>query len=84
MIRGAGWYEASGHDFLEVIVVGLSISAALLLAVVVVLLVRKAGLKALHAVVCVLLGFYLAGSSMAPTINDLTTSIASVIEQISF
>jgi len=59
----------------------LSISAVLLLLVTVFLLVRKGGLKVGHAVVCVLLGFYLASSSVAPTIRDLTKSVASVISR---
>ena len=45
----------------------LSISAVVLLAIIVFLLVKKSGLKAGHAVVCVLLGFYLASSTIAPT-----------------
>ncbi|MBO4256650.1 MULTISPECIES: hypothetical protein [Streptomyces] len=62
----------------------LSISAVVLLAIVVFLLVRKSGLKGGHAVVCILLGFYLASSTVAPTINDLTTNIASMIGSIKF
>ncbi|MGI5349038.1 hypothetical protein ACQEU8_12710 [Streptomyces sp. CA-250714] len=62
----------------------LSISAVVLLAIIVVLLVRKSGLKAGHAVICVLLGFYLASSSMAPTINDLTTNVAGMIGELKF
>lgn len=54
-----------------------SISAVLLLLVVVFMLVRKGG----HAVVCVLLGFYLASSSLAPTIRDLTTNVAHMISE---
>ncbi|WP_405735123.1 hypothetical protein OG607_41960 [Streptomyces sp. NBC_01537] len=57
----------------------LSISAALLLLVTVLILVRKGGLKAGHAIVCALLGFYLASSSLAPTIRDLTNNIARAI-----
>ncbi|MFD9337209.1 hypothetical protein ACFWBF_22810 [Streptomyces sp. NPDC060028] len=57
----------------------LSISAVVLLAVIVFLLVRKSGLKAGHAVVCVLLGFYLASSTVAPTLDQLTTNVASMI-----
>jgi hypothetical protein len=64
--------------------VALSISAVVLLAIVVFLLVRKSGLKGGHAVVCILLGFYLASSTVAPTINDLTTNIASMIGSIKF
>ncbi|MBK3568120.1 MULTISPECIES: hypothetical protein [Streptomyces] len=62
----------------------LSISAVVLLAIVVFLLVKKSGLKGGHAVVCVLLGFYLASSTIAPTISDLTTNIASMIGSIKF
>jgi hypothetical protein len=64
--------------------VALSISAVVLLAIVVFLLVKKSGLKGGHAVVCVLLGFYLASSTIAPTISDLTTNIASMIGSIKF
>jgi hypothetical protein len=55
-----------------------------LLAIIVFILVRKSGLKAVHALICVLLGFYLASSTIAPTINDLTTNIASMIGSIKF
>ncbi|MFI8101881.1 hypothetical protein ACIQUQ_24770 [Streptomyces sp. NPDC101118] len=62
----------------------LSISAVVLLAIVVFLLVRKAGLKAGHAFVCVLLGFYLASSSIAPTISELTSNVAGMIGGLKF
>ncbi|MEU0071192.1 hypothetical protein ABZ027_16845 [Streptomyces sp. NPDC006332] len=62
----------------------LSISAVVLLAIVVFLLIKKSGLKGGHAVVCVLLGFYLASSTMAPTISELTTNIAGMIGSIKF
>ncbi|GAA0482015.1 hypothetical protein ACFQ2B_10365 [Streptomyces stramineus] len=62
----------------------LSISAVVLLAIIVFLLVRKSGLKAGHAVVCVLLGFYLASSSIAPTLNQLTSSVTGIINSIKF
>jgi hypothetical protein len=64
--------------------VALSISAVVLLAIIVVILVRKSGLKAGHAVVCVLFGFYLASSTMAPTISDLTTNVADMIGSFKF
>ncbi|AJE82569.1 MULTISPECIES: hypothetical protein [Streptomyces] len=60
----------------------LSISAVVLLAVIVFLLVKKSGLKGGHALVCVLLGFYLASSSVAPTIDDITTNVAGMIGDI--
>lgn len=62
----------------------LSISAVVLLAIIVFLLVRKSGLKAGHAVVCMLLGFYLASSSVAPTISELTTNVAGMIGGLKF
>lgn len=62
----------------------LSISAVVLLAIIVFLLVKKSGLKAGHAVVCALLGFYLASSSVAPTITELTTNVAGMIGDIKF
>ncbi|MCX4723995.1 hypothetical protein ACIPW9_06855 [Streptomyces sp. NPDC090052] len=62
----------------------LSISAVVLLTIIVVLMVRKSGLKAGHAVVCALLGFYLASSSVAPTIHSLTTNVAGMIGGIKF
>ncbi|MEU6087876.1 hypothetical protein ABZ865_13835 [Streptomyces sp. NPDC047085] len=62
----------------------LSISAVVLLAIIVFLLIRRSGLKGGHAVVCVLLGFYLASSTVAPTINELTTNVASMIGSIKF
>ncbi|GHA12795.1 membrane protein [Streptomyces tauricus] len=62
----------------------LSISAVVLLAIIVFILVKKSGLKAPHAIVCVLLGFYLASSTIAPTINELTTNIAGMIGDIKF
>jgi hypothetical protein len=64
--------------------VALSISAVVLLAIIVFLLVKKSGLKTGHAIVCMLLGFYLASSTIAPTINDLTTNIAGMISDINF
>jgi hypothetical protein len=64
--------------------VALSISAVVLLAIIVFLLIKKSGLKAGHAIVCMLLGFYLASSTVAPTINELTTNIAGMIGSINF
>ena len=62
----------------------LSISAVVLLAIIVFLLIRKSGLKAGHALVCMLLGFYLASSSVAPTITELTSNVAGMIGGIKF
>ncbi|MHC5904433.1 hypothetical protein ACVNF4_11085 [Streptomyces sp. S6] len=62
----------------------LSISAVVLLAIVVFLLIKKSGLKGGHAVVCMLLGFYLASSTVAPTISDLTKNVADMIGGLKF
>jgi hypothetical protein len=64
--------------------VALSISAVVLLAIIVFILIKKSGLKAPHAIICILLGFYLSSSTIAPTINDLTTNIAGMIARINF
>jgi Na+/H+ antiporter NhaD/arsenite permease-like protein len=64
--------------------VALSISAVVLLAIVVILMVKKSGLKAGHALVCMLLGFYLASSSVAPTISDVTSNVAGMLGDINF
>jgi hypothetical protein len=52
-----------------------TLSAALLLAVVVFLLCKYAGLKVWHAAVCIILGFYLASTSFAPYISQFTESV---------
>lgn len=62
----------------------LSISAVVLLAIIVFILIKKSGLKGGHAAVCMLLGFYLASSTVAPTISTFTTNVASMIGGIKF
>jgi hypothetical protein len=57
----------------------LTLSAVVLLAAVVLLLVRFAGLRAWHALACTLLGFFLASSSLAPYIHDATRAVARVL-----
>ena len=52
-----------------------SISAALLMGAGVFLLCRYAGLRVLHAAVCIIFGFYLASSSLAPDIANIMTSL---------
>jgi hypothetical protein len=64
--------------------VALSVSAVLLLLIIVFLLMRKSGLKGGHALVCVLLGFYLSSSSIAPTLHQLTTNVAGMISSFKF
>jgi len=56
-----------------------SVSAVLLLGFLVVLLWRYAGLKAWHALVCALFGFYLASSSLAAVINRAALSLVQIV-----
>ncbi|MER0245083.1 hypothetical protein ACMA1D_25295 [Streptomyces sp. 796.1] len=62
----------------------LSVSAVLLLGIIVFLLVKRDGLKVLHVLACVMLGFYLAGSDMAPTIDKFGNNVANAIGDIKF
>lgn len=59
-----------------------SISVVLLLCILAVVFLRSGTLKMTHAIVCVLLGFYLASSSMAPTIRTGLDSTASMVSSI--
>ncbi|MEU9342072.1 hypothetical protein AB0D74_12745 [Streptomyces sp. NPDC048278] len=61
-----------------------SVSAVVLLGFITFLLVKKSGLKAGHAVVCTLFGFYLADSSIAPTVSQAVNSVAQIVGKISF
>lgn len=56
-----------------------SISVVLLLAVLAVIFLRNGGLKVSHALVCLLLGFYLAGTNIAPTIHRGLTATADIV-----
>ncbi|HET6354302.1 hypothetical protein ACFYW6_16985 [Streptomyces sp. NPDC002659] len=57
----------------------ISISIVLFLLVLAVIFLRNGGLKMSHAVVCALLGFYLASTSMAPTIQEGIAATANVV-----
>ncbi|MFB6714262.1 MULTISPECIES: hypothetical protein [unclassified Streptomyces] len=57
----------------------ISISLVLLLLILAVIFLRNGGLKISHAVVCAMLGFFLAGTSMAPTIQNGLTATADVV-----
>ena len=52
-----------------------SILVALLMGAGVFVLCRYAGLRIWHAAVCVIFGFYLASSSLAPDIANVMTSL---------
>ncbi|MGW0885361.1 hypothetical protein [Streptomyces sp. NPDC002671] len=62
----------------------LSVSFVLVLGVVVVLLIRSKTVKPGPAIVCVLFGFFLASTSVAPSINRFMTGVADMIGQIRF
>jgi hypothetical protein len=57
----------------------ISISAVLLLLILAVIFMRNGALKISHALVCMLLGFYLAGTGMAPTIHSGLTATADLV-----
>ncbi|SDM94547.1 hypothetical protein [Actinacidiphila guanduensis] len=59
-----------------------SISVILLLAVLAGMQMRNRTLKPSHAITCGLLGFCLASSSLAPTIQSTLTSTASLVSTI--
>ncbi|MGC4979720.1 hypothetical protein OG410_07440 [Streptomyces sp. NBC_00659] len=57
----------------------ISISAVLFLLVLAVIFLRNGGLKMSHALICALLGFLLASTSMAPTIHSGLTATADIV-----
>ncbi|MGW2704938.1 hypothetical protein [Streptomyces sp. NPDC001340] len=59
-----------------------SISVVLLLLIIVVIFMRNGALKISHGLVCMLLGFYLASTSMGPTINSGLTATADLVSSL--
>jgi hypothetical protein len=53
----------------------ISLSLVLVLAIAVWVLHRYAGLKLWHGVICILFGFYLATSTLAPEIRSTLTAV---------
>jgi hypothetical protein len=49
------------------------------LTVIVVLLCRYAALRVWHALTCIMLGFFLASTSLAPDINQITDSLIRML-----
>lgn len=62
----------------------LSISGVLLLGIAMFLLFRMGDLKASHAIVCALFGFYLAGTAIAPSIEAGGQSLAGILSGLRF
>ncbi|MEU4730897.1 MULTISPECIES: hypothetical protein [unclassified Streptomyces] len=60
----------------------ISLSVVVLLLILAWIFLRSGGLKFSHAVVCVLLGFYLASSSMAASIHNGLTATANVVSSL--
>lgn len=60
----------------------ISISLLLLLLVLAVIFLRGGGLKISHAIVCALLGFTLASTSIAPTIQQGIVGTARMVSTI--
>lgn len=60
----------------------ISVSAVLLLAIVLVVMIRSGAIKPGPAIVAALFGFFLASSGMAPSIQRFLNSIASMISSI--
>ncbi|WP_327293832.1 MULTISPECIES: hypothetical protein [unclassified Streptomyces] len=60
----------------------ISISLVLLLVVLAGIFLRGGGLKLSHAIVCALLGFMLASTSLAPTIQQGVTGTADMVAKI--
>ncbi|WP_326701441.1 hypothetical protein OG909_31475 [Streptomyces sp. NBC_01754] len=56
-----------------------SISLVLLLLFLAVVFLRNGGLKISHAIVCAMLGFLLASTRMAPTIQEGIAATADVV-----
>ncbi|MET9735037.1 MULTISPECIES: hypothetical protein [unclassified Streptomyces] len=62
----------------------LSMSGVVLLGIIVFLFFKKDGLKASHALVAALFGFYLASTAIAPSIKAGGESLASLLGGIKF
>lgn len=62
----------------------LTVSLVLLLGVLVWFLIRYAGLRGWHALLCVLFGFYLASTPLAPYIRTGCSALARFIAGVDF
>jgi hypothetical protein len=64
--------------------VAISISLAVLLTAVVWCLWKYAGLKAWHAVACILLGYSLGATAVGPFLSQAVTGLAQLISGLHF
>ena len=60
----------------------ISLSAVLLLAIVLFVMIRTKTIKVGPAIVAALFGFFLASTNMAPDVNRFLNSVADTINQI--
>ncbi|MBT2387556.1 hypothetical protein [Streptomyces sp. ISL-11] len=60
----------------------ISISVVLLLLILMVVFMRSGALRVFPALVCVLLGFLLASTSVAPTITDGISATARLVSGV--
>ena len=60
----------------------ISMSVILLLVILAVVFLRTGTLRFTHAVVCILLGFCLASSSIAPSISNGIAATAALVSQV--
>lgn len=67
-----------------VIIVAISLSVVLLLAIILVVLMRGGSIKPGPMFVAILFGFFLASTGMAPSISRFLNSIAESIGSIKF
>ncbi|MBP0460792.1 hypothetical protein [Streptomyces montanisoli] len=61
-----------------------SVSVAVVLAIILVLMIRGKSIKAGPAIVAILFGFFLASTNIAPSVNRFMNSVADSISQIHF
>lgn len=73
---------ANDRSSAEEATMAVSISVILLLVILAVVFLRNGGLRASHALVCVLLGFMLASTSIAPTISHGITATADLVASV--
>jgi hypothetical protein len=59
----------------EVMDLTITLSVVLLMGAAAYVLCRYAGMRIWHAAVCIIFGFYLASSSLAPDIANIMTSL---------
>lgn len=60
----------------------LSLPVVVLFGVMMLLLIRKGGMKISHALVAMVFGFYLASTTLATQINSLDSTIANLIDSV--